>query len=198
MNIPVFAANRWFLAFLAILPICWLTACYFLGAPQNTHPTGFIQYDQAYYMAEARQHFADGFHLSYGLPASPDYDTPRVYFHPQTLLLGALTKFTGIEPGWIYAVFGLVATLIFFRIAIGLYEYVGALSSGAQFLVLPLYLWGGGLALLCGFLFELTAGGKLLTLAGEQIWGAASSMASRHIIIRSSLGQFWHCSGDAM
>jgi len=112
--------------------------------------------------------------------------------------LGALTKFTGIEPGWIYAVFGLVATLIFFRIAIGLYEYVGALSSGAQFLVLPLYLWGGGLALLCGFLVELTAGGKLLTLAGEQIWGAASSMASRHIIIRSSLGQFWHCSGDAM
>jgi hypothetical protein len=54
-------------------------------------------------MAEVRQHFADGFHLSYGLPANPDYDTPRVYFHPQTLLLDALEKFMGIEPGWIYA-----------------------------------------------------------------------------------------------
>jgi hypothetical protein len=171
MNIGVFAANRWFLAFLAMLPIGWLTACYFLGAPPNTHPTGFIQYDQAYYMAEARQHFTGGFHLSYGLPASPDYDTPRVYFHPQTLLLGALTKFTGIEPGWVYAAFGLVATLIFFRIAIALYEYVVALSSCAQFLVLPLFLWGGGLALLCGFLFKLTAGGGLLTFDTGG-WGA--------------------------
>jgi hypothetical protein len=42
MSIRMFAANRWFLAFLVMLPICWLTACYFLGAPQNTHPTGFI------------------------------------------------------------------------------------------------------------------------------------------------------------
>jgi hypothetical protein len=165
------AANRWFLAFLAMLPICWLTACYFLGAPQNTRPTGFIQYDQAYYMAEARQHFDDGFHLFYGLPASSDYDTPRVYFHPQTLLLGALAQSTGIEPGWVYVAFGLIATFIFFRIAIGLYEYVVGLRSGAQFLVLPLFLWGGGLALLCGFLFNVTVGGALQTFDTGS-WGA--------------------------
>jgi hypothetical protein len=171
MNIRVFAANHWLLAGLAMLPICWLTACYFLGAPQDTHPTGFIQYDQAYYMAEARQHFADGFHLSYGLPASSDYDTPRIYFHPQTLLLGALTTFTGIEPGWVYSAFGLVATLIFFRIAIGLYECVVGLRSVAQFLVLPLFLWGGGLALLCGFLFKVTFGGELL-IFDTGGWGA--------------------------
>ena len=154
-----------------MLPICWLTACYFLGAPPNTHPMGFIQYDQAYYMAEARQHFADGFHLFYGLPASPDYNTPRVYFHPQTLLLGALTKFTGDEPGWVYAAFGLVATLIFFRIAIGLYECVVGLDSGAQFFVLPLFLWGGGIALLCGLLFKVTAGAPLL-IFDTGGWGA--------------------------
>lgn len=171
MRIRVLAANLWLLAVLAMLPIAWLIGCYFLGAPQDTRPTGFIQYDQAYYMAEARQHFEGGFHLFYGLPASSDYDTPRVYFHPQTLLLGALMKITGIEPGWIYAAFGLVATLIFFRLAIGLYEFVVGLRSGAQVLVLPLFLWGGGLALLCGFVFKVTAGGELLTFDTGG-WGA--------------------------
>ena len=164
LGIRALATNRWplagpgdvanRLAYRLLLPRC----------TSDTHPTGFIQYDQAYYrMAEARQHFADGFHLFYGLPASSDYSTPRVYFRPQTLLLGALTKITGVEPGWIYTAFGLVATFIFFRIAIGLYECVVGLRSGAQFLVLPLFLWGGGLALLCGCLFKLTAGGGLLT-----------------------------------
>src|SRR5262249_18302980 len=114
-----------------------------------------------YYMAEARQHFADGFHLFYGFPASSDYDTPRVYFRPQFLLLGALMKFTGIEPGLIYSAFGLIATLIFFRLAIGLYELVVGLRSAPQFLVLPLFLWGGGLALLGGSLLKVAAGGPL-------------------------------------
>jgi hypothetical protein len=112
-------------------------------------------------MAEARQHFAGGFHLFYGLPASSDYDTPRVYFRPQFLLLGALMKFTGIEPGLVYSAFGLIATLIFFRLAIGLYEFVVGLRSSAQFLVLPLFLWGGGLALLGGLFLKVAAGGPL-------------------------------------
>ena len=170
-GIRALAKNRWFLAALAMSPICWLTACYFLGSPEDTHPTGFIQYDQAYYMAEARQHFADGFRLLYGLPASSDYDTPRVYFHPQLLLLGAVVKITGIEPGWVYSGFGLAATLIFFRLAIALYECVVGLRSGAQFLVLPLFLWGGGLALLCGVLFKVTAGGGIWTFDTGG-WGA--------------------------
>jgi len=171
MCLRTLAANRWLLAVLAVLPIAWLLASYFIGAPQDTHATGFIQYDQAYYMAEARQHFDDGFQLLYGLPASPDYKTPRVYFHPQTLLLGALMKFTGIEPGWIYTAFGLVATLIFFRLAIALYEFVVGLRSIAQWLVLPLFLCGGGLALFFGFLFYLNFGIPLLAFDTGS-WGA--------------------------
>lgn len=163
--------NRWFPAVLAVLPIVWLTACYFLGAPTDTHPTGFIQYDQAYYMAEARQYVTGGFHLLHGLPASPDYNTPRVYFRPQTLLLGTLLKFTGIEPGYIYMAFGLIATIIFFRLAIALYELVVGLRSTAQWLVLPLFLWGGGLALLFGLLFKVTAGVSLF-IVDTGGWGA--------------------------
>src|SRR5690348_7286776 len=64
-------ANRWLLAMIALLPICWLLACYVIGAPPDSDSVGFIQYDQAYYMAEARGHFDQGFHIFYGLAASP-------------------------------------------------------------------------------------------------------------------------------
>jgi hypothetical protein len=154
-----------------MLPISWLIACYSVGAPHDTHPTGFIQYDQAYYMAEARQHFADGFHLFYGLPASSDYDTPPVYFHPQTLLLGALAKFTNVEPGWIYMGFGIITTLIFFRLATALYVSVVGLASRAQFIVLPIFLWGGGLTVLYGLALKLTSGGAIFTF-DTGAWGA--------------------------
>ena len=98
-NDRALATNRWLYAAIAVLPIGWLLGCYFIGAPPDTDAVGFIQYDQAYYMAEARGHFDHGFHFFYGLAASPDYDTPRVYFRPQTLLLGALLKYARIDPG---------------------------------------------------------------------------------------------------
>jgi len=158
VSIGVITSHPWLLALLASLPIGWLVACYFLGAPPGTRATGFIQYDQAYYMAEAREHWDGGFHLLYGLPASPDIDTPRVYFRLQTLFLGTLGKLTGAEPGWIYAAFGLVATVVFFRLAVALYGSVVGLRSRAECLVLPLFLWGGGFTVLCGLLLQLSAG----------------------------------------
>lgn len=165
------ATNRWFLAAIAVLPICWLLVCYIVGAPPDSDPAGFIQYDQAYYMAEARGHFDRGFHLLYGLAASPDYDTPRVYFRPQTLLLGVLLKYTGVAPGWVYMPFGVVATVIFFRLAIALYETVIGLGSRAQYLVLPIFLWGGGLTVLYGLAIKLTSGGAIFALDTGG-WGA--------------------------
>jgi hypothetical protein len=164
-------SHPWLLAAVAASPIGWLVACYFLGTPQDTHPTGFIQYDQAYYMAEAREHWDGGFHLLYGSPASPDYDTPRVYFRPQTLLLGTLGKWTSAEPGWIYTAFGLFATVIFLRLAIALYERVIGVRSRAEYLVLPLFLWGGGITALCGVLLKLSIGGGLFAFDTGG-WGA--------------------------
>lgn len=171
LSVRAIASHPWLLAALAALPIGWLVACYFLGAPQGTLPAGFIQYDQAYYMAEAREHWDGGFHLLYGSPASANYDTPRVYFRPQTLLLGTLGKLTGAEPGWIYTAFGLVATVIFFRLAIALYEHLIGLRSRAEYIVLLLFLWGGGVTLLCGVLYELGVGGGLFTFDTGG-WGA--------------------------
>jgi len=171
VSIRAITNHPWLLAALAALPVGWLMACYVLGAPPGTRATGFIQYDQAYYMAEAREHWDGGFHLLYGSPASPTSDTPRVYFRLQTPLLGTLGKLTGAEPGWIYAVFGLVATVIFFRLAIALYGCVVGLRSRAECLVLPLFLWGGGFTVLCGILLELSVGTGLFAFDTGG-WGA--------------------------
>lgn len=61
-------------------------------------PTGFLVYDMAFYMANAREHFdGGGFRLLYGLPFSPAYTTPAIYFQPHTLLLGAVWRATGLD-----------------------------------------------------------------------------------------------------
>jgi acetyl-CoA acetyltransferase len=57
----------WLIACLAVLPIGAIQLCHYFGGPGGELPTGFIQYDQAYYMAEARKHFDGGFHLLYVL-----------------------------------------------------------------------------------------------------------------------------------
>jgi hypothetical protein len=170
-NDRALATNRWLYAAIAVLPIGWLLGCYFIGAPPDTDAVGFIQYDQAYYMAEARGHFDHGFHFFYGLAASPDYDTPRVYFRPQTLLLGALLKYARIDPGWVYMAFGVIATVVFFRLAVALYETVIGLGSPARYLVLPIFLWGGGLTVLYGLAIKLTSGGAIFALDTGG-WGA--------------------------
>lgn len=54
-------------------------------------PTGFIQYDLAYYVANARQHFDEGLRLTNGNPYAT-YGTPAIYFQPHILLLGIPQK----------------------------------------------------------------------------------------------------------
>jgi hypothetical protein len=41
----------------------------------------------AYYMANAREHFDQGFQLTYGNPYA-SYGTPAIYFQPHIFLLG--------------------------------------------------------------------------------------------------------------
>src|SRR5437016_6105683 len=64
-------ARVWLLAAALLLPVYLLYIAHFtiMVAPG----TGFLQYDQAYYMGIARAYFADaGFAPLYGLPFSPD------------------------------------------------------------------------------------------------------------------------------
>jgi hypothetical protein len=149
------AARSWLLAAITLLPIYGAYLAHFLGAPHGFTGTGFLQYDQLSYMANARQHFNGSFRLLYGLPFSPNYDTPEIYFQPQTLFLSLILRLTDLDPGLIYAVFGLVSALAFFRIAIALYAEVVGLETLSQFLVLLLFLWGGGVNALVALALRL-------------------------------------------
>src|ERR1700733_3634859 len=70
----------------AFFPLAW-TALRALRS--GLVPTAFIQYDLPYYVANGRQHFAQGLHLTYGNPYA-SYGTPAIYFQPHIFLLGAL------------------------------------------------------------------------------------------------------------
>ena len=143
----------WLLAAVLLLPV--LGTVVLQGAwpaSQGHHPTGFIQYDQPSYLANAREHFDSGFNWTYGLPFDADPATPRIYFQPQILFLGAVHQLTGVPPGWLLAGFGLLAGLAMVRVAIALYRRVVGLASAGSWLGLPLFLWGGGLLMLAGLL----------------------------------------------
>ena len=59
--------------------------------------TAFIAYDLPYYVANARQHFENGFHLFYNNPYA-SYGSPDIYFQPHLFLLGVL-QWMGAQSG---------------------------------------------------------------------------------------------------
>jgi hypothetical protein len=101
-------ALRWGVSLALFLPVIVLYLCEYLRWDGRSF-TGFIQYDQASYMANARAYFHGGFHLFYGNPYSPDPDTPRIYFQIQLLMLGFVQWVTGWDPGLVYVLFGFVS-----------------------------------------------------------------------------------------
>lgn len=119
-------------------------------------PTGFIQYDLAYYVANARQHFDEGFRLTYGNPYAP-YGTPAIYFQPHILLLGILQKI-GLAPAYALNLFGLAAVAFAAIVAARLYEEVIGWRTQAQKLGLVCFFWGGGVLSLFGLAFGLSSG----------------------------------------
>ena len=93
----------WGISLTLLAPILVTYAVHFLVQPGGLGGAGFLQYDQFYYIANAREHFDSGqFHFLYNLPFSPFEDSPRIYVQPLSLLLGSLYHFTGLQPGHIY------------------------------------------------------------------------------------------------
>src|SRR5438105_14497188 len=94
----------WALGAALLLPVYLLYIAHFtiMVAPG----TGFLQYDQAYYMAIARAYFADaGFAPLYGLPFSPDPATPQIYFQPLTMALRIAGRVSRTATGSPYMAF---------------------------------------------------------------------------------------------
>ena len=137
-------------------------------AADGERATGFVQYDQPSYMANAREPYDAGRFPFYGLPFTWDEQTPAVYFQPGLLLLGGVAAVTGWDPGAVYVVFGLICGVVMFRMALALFEmYAGPLRGAAQWLAATSLLWGGGIVVLAGLAIEpvsptgLPAGARL-------------------------------------
>ena len=119
-------------------------------------PTGFIQYDLPYYAANAREHFDQGFHWTYGNPYA-SYGTPAIYFQPHILLLGILQKM-GLDPGVALNLFGLAAVSLAATAAARLYEELVGWRTWAQKIGLVCFFWGGGILSILGLAFGLFVG----------------------------------------
>jgi len=143
---------------LLYLPYAVPAVAHFAFPGDSRVPTGFVQYDQASYMAMAREHWDHGFSLLYGLPFSPDEATPALYAQPQSLLLGLLLRLSGLQPGVLFFGFGVLCGLVFFRLAIALWLERVRATDGAAGLGLPILLWGGGLLGLAGLAATLSGG----------------------------------------
>jgi hypothetical protein len=127
---------------------------------QGKVPTAFVQYDLAAYLANARQHFTQGFHLAYANPYG-SYGTPHIYFEPHLLLLGFL-QWLGLSPDAALILFGLAAVAFTSITAGKLYEHWVGWRTQAQKLGFVCFFWGGGLMSLGGALFGLVTHGNLV------------------------------------
>jgi hypothetical protein len=145
--------KAWGLAPCAMISMLFIYALHFYTVPDKFSATGFLQYDQAWYMADARAYFRHGFSVTYGLPFSPDDATPRIYFRPLTFLLGLLVYLTNWKPGYVYIGAGVLAGMAMFRTAIALAEQInGPPRDLAGWLAYVVFLWGGGVIAVSGLL----------------------------------------------
>ncbi|GEM_PF-6448402 len=129
-------SSRWLLAVILILPAAVPYFSHFI-LNEGLIPTGFIQGDQPYCLANARGHFDSGtFSLFYENPCDPDPASRRIYFQPHLLILGVVIFLTGTSPGIVYVIFGFFAALVCARIAIGLYEFFAGTPHGVELLAI--------------------------------------------------------------
>lgn len=138
---------RWVAPVLA-LPALIPVARAYLACFHGKIATGFISYDMPYYMANAREHFDQGFQLTYGNPYA-SYGTPAIYFQPQTLLLGLL-QHLGLDPGLVFNLFGLVTLFFAAYVAVRFFDEVVGLQTRARLIGLVCFFWGGGTLCLAG------------------------------------------------
>ncbi|MBK7944710.1 MAG: hypothetical protein IPJ85_05095 [Flavobacteriales bacterium] len=138
------------LVLLLLLPAVLFYWAHFRPKDPRLIPTGFVQYDQPYYMANARQYLdgrSDGWR--YALPFSPSAAATPAHFQPQTMLLAGLWRITGADPGKLFVAFGAAAAIVFVLLSVCLLDQV--LERTAPVLLTVVFVWGGGLLALAGF-----------------------------------------------
>lgn len=154
------ALAGWGVALLALPALIPIARQYVSAYLQGRVATGFIYYDMPYYMANAREHFDQGFQLTYGNPYAP-YHTPAIYFQPHIFLLGCL-QHLGLDPGLVFNLFGLAA--LFFAVTVGIrfYDEVVGLQTTARRIGLVCFFWGGGILCIFGAAYGLLTHERVL------------------------------------
>ena len=144
----------WLLALAVSLPAFAPLIGHYLGfRHMGLQPTGFIIYDSAYYLANAREHFDGGtFTALYSNAYSYDYSSPRIYFQPLTLVLGALLDLTRADPGILFAGVGVVLAVVCARASVALFDQFGDRRAPGGTMSYIAFFWGGGAFVLVGTL----------------------------------------------
>ncbi|MBK9759954.1 MAG: hypothetical protein IPO90_08305 [Flavobacteriales bacterium] len=151
----------WGFAFLLALPIFLFYAAHFAAELLDpTHiGTGFVQKDQAEYMASARE-FIDGQHagLLYAQPSTPSYDEKPAVVQLHLLALSVVWRVSGADPGILFVVYGLVFTLLGIRVFMALFDHVVPLKGTSRRVGQLVFVWGGGVLSLVGAVVAWTNG----------------------------------------
>ena len=144
---------NWLWCVLIALPsLIPLGTHFWFAHQQGEHATGFIQNDQPYYMANAREHFDSGtFSFFFSNPNDWRFDSPKIYAQPQSIALGTVQHLTGIDPAILFNLFGFVFAVLCIRVAWSLLvEFLP--NSNHALAVLLAFLWGGGVFAIAGLL----------------------------------------------
>jgi len=156
---PERRSTPWLLALAVAAPSFAPLIGHYIGFwHMGLQPTGFIIYDSAYYLANAREHFDSGtFTALYSNAYSYDYASPRIYFQPLTFLLGALLDLTRADPGLLFALIGILTAAICGRAAIALFDRFGNRNQPGGTMSFVAFFWGAGLFVLVGTVLSLVA-----------------------------------------
>lgn len=146
MNKP---KQNWLFALVLTMPMILLYLAYYFNHSPSLTPTGFIAYDNVFYVASAKQYSdADQFSIFYSNPLNDSGNYPAIYFQTQTIFL-ALLLWIGFTPGFTIVLLNWLGTLLSFRMAIGIYDHLYP-NSNYRKLFISFFCWGGGLlALAC-------------------------------------------------
>ncbi len=140
--------TRWLVILLSLPALIPLANALIAPLLVNRVPTGFILTDMPYYMANAREHFDQGFQLTYGNPYA-GYNTPAIYFQPHIFLLGLMQQL-GLDPGVTFNCFGLLTLFFAAAVAVRFYTEVVGTETTAKRIGLVCFFWGGGALTLAG------------------------------------------------
>lgn len=130
-----------------------ILAAHYVG--NGNSATGFIQYDQPYYVANGRAVFDRGNGLLYPNPSDADANAPVIYFHWLPCILGAVVTQLSIAPGTAYSLLTFVMLPIFGCLT---WQLIKRRTTQHRLPITVLALWAGGLVSMIGIVKGLFTG----------------------------------------